>query len=114
MRRDEQRRRDTHMRSREFAQKRRRRSDAPLRYHQKRSLHTRGEGNLLDGSELDEYGAGMRRWTEIPDVFLVHGGVGTTLDERVDPTEGDPLDDGNIVFWGILDRLGAYMKVRDA
>ena len=68
---DKDRTRDTHMRSREFAQKRRRRSDAPLRYHQDYARRREGEINILDCSKLGEDGAGLQRWTDIPDVFFV-------------------------------------------
>ena len=47
------------------------------------------------------------------DIFLIHGRVGTTLDERIDPAKGDPLDDGDIVFQGIFDKLGTYVQVND-
>ena len=50
-------------------------------------------------------------WTEIR--RLPHGRVGTALDERVDLAKGDPLDDGDVIFWGIFDKLGAYVQVND-
>ena len=77
------------------------------------SLHVTTGVNILDGGEFGEDRAGLLRWTEIPDVFLIHGRVGTTPDERVDPTKGDPLDDGDVVFRGIFDKLGVYVHVND-
>lgn len=74
--------------------------------------YARRKLNILDGRELCKDGAGLSLWTEIPNVFLVHGGFGTALDEGVDPAKGDPLEDGNIVFWGILDRLDVYIWIR--
>jgi len=37
---------------------------------------------------------------EGPDVFLVEGGIGAFVDERLDPGEGDPTEEGGVVFWG--------------
>lgn len=98
------------MRSKEFAQKRRRRRDVPLEEHKKSCCRWR-QVNLLDGSELGENGPRLRRWTEIPNVFLIHGRLGTAFDEGINPTEGNPLEDGDIVFWRILDGLDAYMQI---
>ena len=39
--------------------------------------------NILDGGEFGDDRAGLLCWTEIPDVFFIHGRVGTVLDEQV-------------------------------
>lgn len=103
--------RGTDVRSKEFAQKSRRRSDAPLTFHEILTCVRIGGIHLLDGCKLVEDRTRLSRWTESPDIFLVQGGTGTTLNERVNPVEGNPLEDGEVVFRGILDRLNAYTEV---
>ena len=103
------------MRSSEFAQKSRRSSDAPLRIHQKAVLARvrRRESDLLNRGEFGKDRAGLRRWTEIPYVLLVQGGVSTAPDERIHPAKCDPLDDGNVVFGRILDGLDTATQISD-
>lgn len=67
--------------------------------------------DVLYCSKLGENGTGLGCWTEIPNIILEQGRVGTAPDKGVDPTKSDPLEDGDIVFWGILDGLDTHIEV---